>query len=287
MKKRFLLILSVLVIVFGFCFANSKVVNVKADPGFDSSWDSGSSSSWDSGSSSSWDSDYSGSGSGGIDLFTFFGIIIIIAIIIVVSSKNNKNKIYSQISSLIPLSLSEDDIKKILGDDFDINKFNQDVFDIYNKVCIAWSNNDIEPIRGLLSDEMYNMYRTQIMTMTTKNERNVMEDISLVNSYISSINKGTDYIEIYSVLEVTCKDYMINTSNNNVTRGNKNIVNDYIYEITLRCDLIDNKNDSCPNCGAKLDDKNVTNCPYCRSLIVKPSGNYVMTQKKMLKQGRK
>ncbi len=132
---------------------------------------------------------------------------------------------------------------------------------------------------------MYNMYKTQILTMVNKHERNVMGEIKCVDSHISSITVNDDNIEIKSILQVTCKDYMIDDKTKEVIRGYDDYINDYTYEITSVCDTVRNKRmKKCPSCGGKLEDSITTTCPYCRSIIVKPSNKYVMTQKKMLDQ---
>ena len=297
MKRKALVIIATIMIVLGTIFiVNSTYTKVKAAPGFDASYDSGG-SSFDS--ASSFDSGPSSDGSGTpIELNTFGKIMmfvilpigIILAIYGLISGKKRIEIGISRtsITDVKFKKASKEKIQTLLGRNFNIEEFNKELFNIYYDVCISWSNNDIDSAKHLLSNEIYNMYRTQIATMVFKKQRNVMEEIEYVDSYISSIEKYSSYTEIKCILHVTCRDYIIDINTNKVLRGDKKVINEYIYEITLVCDNIKNKKiNNCPNCGAKLDDKTSTTCPYCRSRIVKPSNKYVMTQKKMLVQGRK
>ena len=179
------------------------------------------------------------------------------------------------------------EILEKMGSDFDIQEFYNKVFDIYYDIQIAWMERDMEPVRNLLSDEIFNMYRMQLTTLITKNQKNMMEDISYVDAGILSIHDNSNKIEIRLKLEVTCRDYLLDIKKNNVIRGDKNIINDYIYELVFVSSKESSKIEYCPNCGAKQDDATSTKCQYCDSVILKDSRNYTLVSKKMLKQGRK
>lgn len=98
MRNKLLKLISVFFVVFSLTFCIAKVNNVKADSGWDSSYDSG--SSWDSGSdwgSSSWDSDSASSGGefGTLDLIffdVFTTVIFSIFFAVITSDKTVKGK---------------------------------------------------------------------------------------------------------------------------------------------------------------------------------------------------
>ena len=195
-----------------------------ADSGWDSdydsggSWDSGSdwdsSSSWDSGSdwdsSSSWSSggsSISGSG-GGISLVA---VIIVVVIIVVVVSKNGGNKgggssnISNSINGSNNISNYKDiDSEKIKSIDKDLNvsEFKTKVFRTYKDIQTAWMNFDTDTIRKLTTDEIYNMYSSQLETLKLKKQRNIMKDIELIDVKIIDIHKENDVITIDAYLNV-------------------------------------------------------------------------------------
>lgn len=181
------------------------------------------------------------------------------------------------------ISLSEEQIYKKLGNDFNIEEFNLRVFEIYRDIQIAWMNRNVEPVRHLLSDEMFNMYRTQLATLIAKNQKNIMEDFEFIDACIIDVsnNKGKEQIKVK--LHVTCRDYLVD-SNDNVIRGDKHRINDYTYQLVFVRSQVSSDVKKCLSCGAPLDNSVSTKCEYCGSVIIRESDNFVMTDKKMLKQ---
>lgn len=209
---------------------------------------------------------------------TFFIIILLFVIPEMIrSKKQEKNSIKS---------MSEEQIYKQLGNDFNINQFNLKVFDMYRDIQIAWMERDVEPVRHLLSDEMFNMYRTQLATLIAKNQKNMMEDINFVDCSIKNISNKKGKQEIKVLLRVTCRDYLVD-ANNKTVRGNKGAINDYLYQLTFVRSSVPSKLKYCPNCGAKLENSVSDKCDYCGSVVVRDSDNFVMTDKKMITQSVK
>lgn len=290
MKKiKIIFILLITVIPIG----TSKVVS--ADSGWDSSYDS--SSSWDSGSSwdssSSWSSDSSWSGTtyggdleeGGLPL-----AIIIVLIIICVYSVLKRSGSHQNISTkeeatvTIQGGLSYDEIKEI-DPSLDSEVLKKQVFDIYKEVQIAWMNYDYEKLRTNLTDEIYNMYSSQLKTLKLKNQKNIMQDIILNQVEITNISIENSIEQIEAQLVVTQYDYVVD-KNNKVVRGTDQYKNKVHYNITLVRHLEETKLDKCPNCGAPIDIVSGGTCPYCNSTIVNKTNKFIMSKKECLSQTR-
>lgn len=258
---------------------------VKADSGWDSSYDAG--GSWDSGSS--WDSDYSGGYYSGTTFYTdddglgYIIIIIIIIFIIVVIA--NQKRLHGSVvgsKSFSYLDLSDDKIKEI---DASIDKveLEKEAFSIYKNIQEAWMNMDYEALRKYTTDELYNMYESQLKTLKIKNQKNIMKNIELKNIKITDINitNGVEKITFY--LDVHQYDYVVD-SNNKIVRGNDKVKNDVEYIITLTRSMRDEKVDKCPNCGASIDIVSGGVCPYCDSTIVNKTDKFVMSKKECINQ---
>ena len=170
-------------------------------------------------------------------------------------------------------------------DDFhlpDSSSLKKDFYKIYVKIQEAWSINDIEMARDVLSDNLFNMYKTQILTMVNKNERNVMNDFEYVSSYINDVCVHENLLTIKVSMEVYCRDYMINTKTGYVTRGKSNVINHYFYVLTFTKNVASDNIDNCPNCCAKISSfGNTVVCEYCGSVVNKTSSNFVLADKKM------
>ena len=81
-------------------------------------------------------------------------------------------------------------------------------------------------------------------------------------------------------MKISFYDYVINSETGSVTRGNKNrkIVNN--YEMTF-VKSSTNNNDvvKCPSCSADVHVNASGKCEYCGSVIVKDSGEFVLSKK--------
>lgn len=280
--------------------------NISADSGWDSSYDSGSSwdygSSWDSGSSwsssnSSWDydygssysssgSDYSNSSSSAFSILIFFLLFYII--IGIYNLRIPRKKIINNSFSSdyyrdenIQKRL-EDEIRKVIPD-FTKDKFKPIVFEKYKEIQIAWMNFDYEALKKNLTDELYNMYHSQLEALKIKKQKNIMEGFSQEHFSLIDVNRNKDEISVKVRTTIHCYDYVVDDKNN-VVRGNKDKQNTYYYEMTFVRSI--NSNDSiCPNCGAKIENNNSTVCEYCNSKIInRTSHDWVLSKKEMISQ---
>lgn len=304
MKKKWFIIL--IIFTFGFVFWNT---SVKADSGWDydydvggsdwgSSWDSDwGSSSWDDDwSSSSWSSSYdddgyhsSGSYSRTIggdytlaNLFGtfFFGMLIFFVIFTLIIEKNRKiQRLMKQrtVDFSYYKDLNPEELKKF-DPTLDIEKAKQEFFEIYKKLQIAWMEFDTETIKEITTDEMYNMYSSQLKTLSMKKQKNIMADITYEDAKIYEIKEEDEVLTLKVFLTVNCFDYVCDDKNN-VVRGRKDKKVRISYSLTFIKSVVNNNQEKCPNCGALVDITSSEVCPYCRTLLVRTANKYVLSKK--------
>lgn len=284
-KKSYILLPTIIVILLTLLV----IPTVKADSGFDSSFDTGGGwsggSSW--GSGSSWDSGsnyYSSSSSN--DDTSINGAVLILAIVILIvptliaieTARGKQNKSSNILSNMKKLDhrkeLSIDKIKALIPD-YNAQEFLQARYQDYIDIQHAWMNFEYEKLRTKLTDELYNQYEMQLQTLKIKNEQNVMESFNYLDSMITDIKEENNQITVTMELKVAFYDYIV--QNHQVTRGNKHRKIYMHYELIYVC----NKTtpDTCPNCGAKLTSKASQTCEYCGSTIVKVSKDWVLSKK--------
>lgn len=188
---------------------------------------------------------------------------------------NNKNVINNY------KDISNDDLKKINYNNID--ELKTEIYNNYVAIQIAWMNNSIEDVRHLLSDVMFNMYESQLFTLSTKKQQNIMSDFKYMDAKIYNIKKISNGFIIETTLDVICKDYIINKDTKKVLRGSSNHKRHYLYSLKFK---IGTKTvETCPSCHAKLPDQGSSvKCSYCGSKVVRNSNNLVLIEKKMLKQ---
>lgn len=278
-KNIFLIILTAIILII-------PNYHPEADSGFDGSYSGGgggfsSSSSWSGGSS------YSGGtyiSTGPVDpvtaLISLAFVLIITAIIIMNAKKRaGGNMPTTNLSNVPPYDPVK--LKQILPD-FDENKFKDQTYDIYKKIQIAWMNFDYDNMRKLVTDEMFNMYKSQLTTLKVKKQTNVMKDFNLLGFNIVGMEIKKDIVSLTIVMQVECYDY-ITDKDDKVVRGTNKKKVIYNYAMTFNKG-ISKKPNKCPNCGAPLENVNSSKCPYCDSTIISKNYDWVLAKKQVLSQ---
>lgn len=274
MKKKFKLLTCVLLCTFTIL----TVLNVKADSGWDSSYDSGG-SSWSS--SSSWDSssDYSSSSGEDMDesdvVFLVLAIFIFAIIMIVFGSKGTKTS--SSRYHYNDISLEE--LQKYLPNKT-LEQVKKEALACFINIQEAWMNFDYSSLREYCTDELYNTYVSQLETLKLKNGQNIMNDYQKQVMKVTSITSENNVISLTVYAEIRFRDYVINTKTNEVIRGSKDrfITNHYLMTFVIKkSDIPDLKN--CPSCGAPFNHNVSGVCEYCHSTIVKNADTLVLSKK--------
>ena len=275
-----------------------------ADAGYHSSYSSGgssssshsssshsSSSSSSSSSRSSRSSSSSSSSSGGsspaVALITFIIIMIIVIILERAKKKSgisyNSNNTVTNNFVITNNNQAINEIKKYVPK-FDTNQFLSNGYNIFVRIEEAWMNFDLEKVRDCITDEMFNMYESQLTSMEMKGEQNIMKDFKLLNSAITDAKKQNNMLEVKTRYAIEFYDYIVNKDTQKVVRGNSNRKIKMVYEFTFIADVENAKLDTCPNCGAPIDINAAEICKYCNSKIVNDSKNWVMSKKVSLLQ---
>lgn len=308
-KKIILKILAVLVMILSITFFIGDFGDKSnADAGYHSSYSGGSSSSSSSSShsssssssssrrsssSSSSRSSYSSGSSGNISGSELVGIIIFIIIIIIISlaTRNGSKHIETSFNSKptysnIRIANNQNainEIKKYLPQ-FNTNEFLTNGYNVFVRIEEAWMNFDLEKVRDCITDEMLNMYESQLTSMEMKGEQNIMKGFKLLNSAITEAKKQNNILEIKTKYDVEFYDYIIDKNTNKVVRGDSNRKIRMLYEFTFIKDIENVKLDKCPNCGASINMNSAGICEYCNSKLVDDSKNWVMSKKISLSQ---
>ncbi len=288
MKKKFLIFLVSIGLIF------SGVSLVRADSGWDSSYDSGGGgwssggSSW-SGGSSSWDSGWSSGGSSGSHSYSYsdggnisFLIFFVIVIIIIIYCSINGGKGGSSSSSNRADNYPEikDDRLKKIG--MDADEFKKLAFELYKNIQEEWMNFDYDGLRKHLTDELYNTYMMQLDALKVKGQQNIMKDFENIAVKITNITEESGMVNVTVYLHTAMYDYVVD-NNKKVVRGKDNHKLDIEYTITF-VKSSESSQEVCPNCGAPFKGVAGGTCDYCGSTIVTGPKEYVMSKKTCIGQ---
>lgn len=289
-------------IVIGLCLITSLcfVFNSNrshADAGYHSSYSGGSSHSSSSSSHSSSSSSrsssrssyssgssYSSSSGGTSGFEAFFGLVIFIVIVlIIIYSSRNKGNTAPTVAKLQSNKFAIDKLKKLIPD-FDENKFLQDGYKIFLDVEDAWMNFNLEKVHNVITDEMFNMYESQLSSMEIKGEQNIMNGFVLKDSAISNCIEQNGNVEVTAKYIIEFYDYIIEKESGKVLRGSKSRKLRMYYDFTFIMKNTGEKIDKCPNCGAPVDVNASGVCSYCNSKIVGDNTSWVMSKKVCIRQ---
>jgi len=288
--KTFAKIILTLAMVTSLCFFfNSNKSH--ADAGYHSSYSGGSSSSHSSSSSSSshssrssssYSSGSSSSSGDGSDVVGVFIWIIIVFIIIIIASKRGKASIQA-ITKLQPNAAAIAKLKELIPG-FDENQFLKDGYQMFLDVEDAWMNFELEKVHNIITDEMFNMYESQLSSMEIKGEQNIMSGFVLRDSAITNCVDQNDNVEVTAKYIIEFYDYIIEKESGKVLRGSKTNKLRMYYDFTFIMKNTDEKIDKCPNCGAPVEVNASGVCPYCSSKIVGENTSWVMSKKVCTRQ---
>lgn len=208
---------------------------------------------------------------------------LIIIIIIITVLRKNRSKFAVKLNTVDETQI-ENQIKQVLPN-FNKAEFLQQGFESYKAIQDAWMNFKLPNVRDLLTDELYNMYDSQLSIMETKHEQNVMKDITLISSGLRDFSNQNGIVTITTNYVISLYDYIINTDTQKVTSGNAKTKYKVYYEMKFRLSIDKNdKIEQCPNCGAKVDINGSGNCEYCGSKIVSENSKWVLTEKNVIRQ---
>ena len=292
-SKNILKKLFIALIIFASLFVIAVESKTHADAGYHSSYSGGSSSSHSSSShsssssssrssrsysSSSSSGSYSG-GSGGIGSTIVAVIIVMVIIIIVVSRSKGGTSTYTPpLNKLTPNQSAIAKLKE-LRPGFDEKQFLDQGYKIFLDVEDAWMNFELEKVHNEITDELFNMYESQISSMEIKGEQNIMSDFVLKDCAITECKNENDDIEVTTKYIIEFYDYIIDKASGKVLRGTKTRKLRMYYDFTFIKSKSEHKIETCPNCGAEVTVNSAGVCEYCGSKIVGENTTWVMSKK--------
>jgi len=316
MKNKFIKSLLVILLLFSLSFLSFKYIdNIKADSGWDSSYDSG--GSWDSGSdwgSSSWDNDYDydydndndndndySSGGSSISscntteckvkaliaiLITFSVSFAIPFLIVILSNKSLKKQRQRKEENLKLMfeGISQEKANSIITD-FNIEDFNFKAYQIFYDVQMAWMDFDYDKLKELLTDELYNSYVMQLDALKVKNHKNTMKGFELINSCLFDLQEENGLYIAKVYLNVKFYDYVENEKTGMILRGTPNRKLNNIYKLTfIRTKEETNNINECPRCGSTVQGNATGVCEYCKSKLINKKYDWVLSKKEKINQ---
>jgi len=184
----------------------------------------------------------------------------------------NYRNIMKSLESGETIDLVEDhEIEELLHD----KKENilKEFYNIFLEVQKALTNCDYDKLKELCTDELYNMYKAQADTLELSNKKFYKNTYELITEEIIELEEENDVIVIGVLLKVLYNDFIVKKEKEKQLEDVL-FTNDQAYKLTF---VIGKGNkDTCPNCGAILEDSKIRECPYCKSHVTPKPYHYAL-----------
>ncbi len=285
--KKFAIVIILSVSIFGIC-TTIEEKNTFASAGHSVSHSSGSHSSSSSRSRSSSRSSRSSSSGSTVEagpVPIILTIIFMTVLIIIFCKIARKSKQTVLKKTTVDENKIEEQIKKYIPD-FNRAEFLKQGFKTYCDIQNAWINFSIQDVQDRITDELLNMYQSQLDAMEIKDEQNIIKDITLRSSMLKNVICQNGVVTVTTGYTIDLYDYIINKSTGKVTSGTSSkkirIFSEMCFRLTINKDA---NIDKCPNCGAKLPKFNGAGCcEYCGSKVVAENKKWVLTSERVESQ---
>lgn len=153
---------------------------------------------------------------------------------------------------------------------------------IYDELNTAWSANDLTPVRGFVSDGLFDYLQYWVDAYQRQGLRNVLEDMRIVRSELTKVTRDRWYHAVTMRIWGRGKDFVIRTSDGKRVRGNKRKDREYSEYWTLirssdRKAPV-NVTKTCGNCGAPLDITMAGACAHCGAHVTAGEFDWVLSK---------
>jgi predicted lipid-binding transport protein (Tim44 family) len=153
---------------------------------------------------------------------------------------------------------------------------------IYHELNAAWSASDLRPVRGYISDGLFDYMRYWIEASQKQGLRNVLENMQLSGWTLARVVRDRHYDAITVRIWGTGLDYTVKAGSTKVVTGSKRSPRRYSEYWTLirsarrRGPMTVDK--SCPNCGAALQISMAGQCEFCSAHVTSGEFDWVLSK---------
>jgi predicted lipid-binding transport protein (Tim44 family) len=151
---------------------------------------------------------------------------------------------------------------------------------IYNSMTAAWTNNELAPIRGFVSDGLFDYLSYWVDAYKRQGLRNALVDMRITRLELAKVTRDRWYDAVTFRVWATGKDFVLRGSD--VVRGSKRrdrAYSEYWTLIRSASRRGPTKTDhTCPHCGAPLQVSMAGACTYCNAHITSGEFDWVLSK---------
>jgi hypothetical protein len=154
---------------------------------------------------------------------------------------------------------------------------------VYRELNAAWSANELTPVRGFVSDGLYDYLEYWVDAYKRQGMRNILKNMRIVRSELAKVTRDRWYHSVTMRIWGRGKDYVVRTSDGKRIRGAKNKDRNYSEYWTFirssdRNQQPVNTEAKCGNCGAPLDITMAGACAHCGVHVTAGEFDWVLSK---------
>lgn len=143
----------------------------------------------------------------------------------------------------------------------------------------AWCAKDLEPVRGMMHNNLYNTTLRQVQAKIDQHVTYHYENYTFKNVYLTSYVRDIDYEYITVYLNTEYIDYQTDDNTGNIIRGDTSTMwkMRYLMKFMRSVNRQTDQTKFCPNCGAPLDIASSGKCEYCGSTVTTSGFDWLLS----------
>lgn len=153
---------------------------------------------------------------------------------------------------------------------------------IYNELNPAWTALDLAPVRGLVSDGLFDYLQYWITAYRHQGLRNRLQAMRLSRYQLAKVIRDQHFDSVTFRIWASGRDFTVLDATGQVVGGNPNADRDYSEYWTLIRGAgvkgAPHTDKSCPNCGAPLEVSMAGRCAHCDAKITSGEFDWVLSK---------
>jgi hypothetical protein len=160
--------------------------------------------------------------------------------------------------------------------------FNKRVAMIYGGLNDAYAKNQLEPVRGLVSDGLFDYLQYWVDAYKRQGLRNQLTNMRITRQQLAKVTRDTYYDAVTVRIWATGLDFVVNTETGKLVRGSKHRERPYSeYWTFVRSAARKGPPRSepvCSNCGAPLKITMAGTCDHCGAHVTAGEFDWVLSK---------
>lgn len=169
--------------------------------------------------------------------------------------------------------------------DFSWEDFHNTVEHTFLALQAAWSERDLERVRGLQSDALYQVHRFWMERYKEGGLENRMADVAVLDSTVAKVTRDAWFESITVRIKARMRDWTVEIRSGRTVGGSETeprVFTEYwtfVRTIEAAHKGVDHAPGECPSCGAPLDQVSQAGvCGYCGSKITGGDFDWVLSR---------